>query len=121
MFVWARGLCETKISCSASVDPSGVTGNIHMRKIRLQQGVAHACSHDGFRHLETFDEAPGPRRAQGCALTRNVARSHGSNNLLQKGILYRHEKILLKQGRLQAQTSENYMYVSGGLSLISLA
>ena len=51
----------------------------------------------------------GPFRAQGCALTRNVARSHGSKNLLQRGILYRHEKILLRQGRLQAQTKENYV------------
>ena len=49
----------------------------------------------------------GPFRAQGSALTRNVARSHGSKNLLQRGILYMHEKILLRQGRLQAQTQEN--------------
>ena len=41
----------------------------------------------------------GPFRAQGTELTRNVARSHGSKNLLQRGILYRHEKILLRQGR----------------------
>ena len=32
-------------------------------------------------------------RAQGSALTRNVARSYGSKNLLQRAILYRHEKI----------------------------
>ena len=51
----------------------------------------------------------GPLRAQGSALTRNVERSHGSKNLLQRGILYRHEKILLRQGRLQAQTQENYI------------
>ena len=48
----------------------------------------------------------GHFRAQGCALTRNVARSHGSKNLLQRGIPYRHENILLRQGRLQAQTQE---------------
>ena len=41
----------------------------------------------------------GSSRAQGSALTRNVERSHGSKNLLQRGILYRHEKILLRQGR----------------------
>ena len=34
-------------------------------------------------------------------------RRYGSKNLLQRGILYRHEKILLRQGRLQAQTQEN--------------
>ena len=32
-------------------------------------------------------------RAQSFALTRNVARSHGSKNLLQRAILYRHERI----------------------------
>ena len=37
----------------------------------------------------------GPFRAQGSALTRNVSRLHGSKNLLQRAILYRHEKILL--------------------------
>ena len=58
--------------------------------------------------------------AQGSALTRNVARSHGSKNLLQRAILYRHEKILLRQGRLQAQTQENYVGGSDGFSLISL-
>ena len=41
--------------------------------------------------------ARGPFRAQGSALTRNVERLHGSKNLLQRGILYRHEKILLRQ------------------------
>ena len=47
--------------------------------------------------------------AQGFALTRNVARSHGSKNLLQRAILYRHKKIYLCQGRLQAKTRENYV------------
>ena len=62
--------------------------------------------------------------AQGSALTSNVARLgflSGSKNLLQRGILYRHEKILLRQGRLQAQTQENNnVGGSGGYSLISL-
>ena len=37
----------------------------------------------------------GHFRAHGSALTRNVSRLHGSKNLLQRVILYRHEKILL--------------------------
>ena len=61
-----------------------------------------------------------PFRAQGSALTRNVARSHGSRSLLQRAILYRHEKISLRQGRLQAQTQEDYVYVLVGFLLISL-
>ena len=37
------------------------------------------------------------------ALAHNANIPHGSKNLLQRGILYRHEKILLRQGRLQAR------------------
>ena len=48
----------------------------------------------------------GRIRAQGSALTRNVARSHGSKNLLQRVILYRHKKIYVSKGRQQARTSE---------------
>ena len=42
-----------------------------MRKIRLGQGVARACYHDGFHDLGTFDEAPGTVQSTGSALTRN--------------------------------------------------
>ena len=51
----------------------------------------------------------GPFTAQGSALTRNVERSHGSKNLLQRGILYRHEKMVrstllqVQGGRQNAQ------------------
>ena len=40
----------------------------------------------------------GHFRAQGSALTRNVSRLYGSKNLLQRAILYRHERILLGRG-----------------------
>ena len=46
----------------------------------------------------TFDELFGSFRAQGSALTRNVSSLHGSKNLLQRAILYRHESILLGSG-----------------------
>ena len=48
----------------------------------------------------------GSPGAQGSALTRNVARSHGSKNLLQRAILYRHKKIYVSKGRLQANKGE---------------
>ena len=39
-----------------------------MRKIRQAQGIAHACYHDGFHDLGTFDEAPGTVQSSGvCA------------------------------------------------------
>ena len=56
----------------------------------------------------------GPFRAQGSALTRNVARSHGSKNLLQRAILHRHKMIYDRQGRLQARTRRNYVYICDG-------
>ena len=65
MFVWARSLCGTRISCPASVDPSGTTGKIHMRKIRLSQGVARAYKRDRFHDPETFNEAPGTFQSSG--------------------------------------------------------
>ena len=37
-----------------------------MGKIRLIQGVARACDHDGFQHLGTFDEAPGTLQGPGA-------------------------------------------------------
>ena len=40
-------------------------------------------------------------------LTHIMKIRHGSKNLLQRGILYRHEKILPRQGRLQAHTQEH--------------
>ena len=58
MFVWARAFCGTRISCPASVDFNGTAGKIFARKIRQAQGDAHACYHDGFHELGTFNEAP---------------------------------------------------------------
>ena len=39
VFVWARVLCGPREYQSASVDCSGVIQKIHMRKIRIVQGV----------------------------------------------------------------------------------
>ena len=44
-FVWARSVCGTRISCPASVDPSGATGKIYMRKIRWGQGPLRDLQH----------------------------------------------------------------------------
>ena len=65
VFFWARALCGTRIGCCASVDCSGVIRKIHVRKIRLIQGVARACHHDRSQHLGTFDEAPGTVHSPG--------------------------------------------------------
>ena len=81
--------------------PSGKSSGQRFIRIKV------TSMHDIMMDLSIWGRLTRPRglfRAQGSALTRNVERSHGSKNLLQRGILYRHEKILLRQGRLQAQT-----------------
>ena len=57
MFVWARSLCGTRISCPASVDCSEATGKIHVTEIDVGQGVARACYHDGFHDPRPLDKA----------------------------------------------------------------
>ena len=75
------------------------------RLIEVKVSRMHAIMVD-FGIWGRLTRPRGPFRAQGSALTRNIERLHGSKNLLQRGILYRHEKILLRHGRLQAQTQE---------------
>ena len=68
VFVWARAFCGTRIWYCSSVDCSGVIRKIHVSEIEVHQGVAHACQHDGFHHLGTFDESPGTVQSPGvCA------------------------------------------------------
>ena len=68
---------------------------------------------DRYRHIIDFDDfmvrgrltrPRRPFRAQGSALTRNLERTHGSKNLLQRGILYRHEKIWLEELASESNT-----------------
>ena len=65
MFVWARAFCGTRICCCDSVDCSGTIGKILEAEIEVGQGAAHACYHDGFHDLGTFDEAPETVQASG--------------------------------------------------------
>ena len=64
-FVWARVLCGTRYYQSASLDCSGVIQEIHMRKIRLSQGLVHVGESYRFHDLGTFDEAPGTVQSPG--------------------------------------------------------
>ena len=63
-------------------------GNVEIEISPRAQNFMETCLHKQTSILGHF-------RAQGSALTRNVSRSHGSKNLLQRVRLYRHEKILL--------------------------
>ena len=67
----------------------------------------HAIMMD-FMIFGTFDEAQGTVQDPWVRADAQCF-PHGSKNLLQRAILYRHEKILLRHGRLQAHTQENYV------------
>ena len=108
-FVWARALCGIRYGCLAAVDCSGTIQKIYMRKIRLTRVTSVHANVADFSIRGCLIRILGHFRAHGSALTRNVSRLHGSKKLLQRAILYRHEKILLRQGRLQAGTQENYL------------
>ena len=106
VFVWARAFCGTRISCSASVDCSGAIRKIQVRKIGVAQDLVT------WWNVFFVDKWPldmpnwtlhNPKvraDAQGWKYTWHV-------ELVSRAILYRHEKILRMQERLQAQTQEN--------------
>ena len=77
------------------MDCSGTIQKIHMRKIRLARVTSMHGNVMEFMIRGRLTRILGHFRAQGSALTRNVSSSHGSKNLLQRAILYRHGKILL--------------------------
>ena len=66
VFVWARVFCGTRKHQSASVDCSGTIKKFHLTEIEVDLGVAHACHHDGFQQLVTFDEALGRLQSPGA-------------------------------------------------------
>ena len=90
-----------------------------MVEIEVGQGAARACYHDGFHDLGTFDEAPGTVQSPGVRADAQCEIVHGSKNLFQRAILYRHKKIYLWQGRLQAILMRIYVYICDGVSSIS--
>ena len=113
-FFWALVLCGTRYYQSASVDCSGTIQKIHVSKIQWHQGAARAYIMMDLMILGHLTRPRGPFRARGSALTRNVARLHGSKNLLQRAILYRHNMIYHSPGRLQANTRGNYICFCDG-------
>ena len=57
VFVWARVLCGIRYYQSAPMDCSGVIQKIHMRKIRLDQGLVSIMKCDRFHGQRTLDKA----------------------------------------------------------------
>ena len=128
-FVWARVLCGTRYYQSASLDFSGTIQKINMREIRWLQGSGVMMKMTDFMIRGCQLTPNWCIRSIFAVLAHNVDIRHGSKNLLQRVILCKHEKILLRQGRLHVQTQENYIYkmwwffidISGLISSFGLA
>ena len=74
MYSFGLSLCVVQtINCRASVDLSGVTGKIHMKKIRLIQDVARTCYDDGFHDWRALGKGKCQLRSPGVrAVSRDV-------------------------------------------------
>ena len=55
-FVWVIVFCGIRYYQSASMDCSGVIQKIHMRKIRLVQGLVNMMKCDRFHDQRTLDK-----------------------------------------------------------------
>ena len=75
----------------------------------MAQVDGHACKYYGFHDPGTFDEDFGALQSPGVRADAQYFKITWLEELASEGILYRHEKILLRQGRLQARTQENYV------------
>ena len=95
MFVSARAFCGTRIYCCAAVDCSGTTQKIIVPEIDVDQSSEHGWKYNGFHDPGTFDEHFGTLQSSGVRADAQCFKLHGSKNLLQRAILYRHERILL--------------------------
>ena len=112
MFVWAWAFCGIRYGCSASLDCSGVIRKINARKIRLDQGVAHACHHDGFRHVGTIAKAPGTVQSPGVRADAQCCKIDilkWLEELVSQSNTIQAQEDITVQGRLQARSGRNYM------------
>ena len=74
---------------------------------------------DGFHAKRPLDKAEWQVQDPGVSADAQCDTVHGSKNLFQRAILYRHKKICLCQGRLRAIPGRNHVYFRDGFSSIS--
>ena len=120
VFVWALVVYGIRYYQSASMDCSGDIQKIHMRKIRQGQGQSTWWKFDRFHAQRTLDKpkwtspGPGVRADAQCHHTTWLEELASESNTIQA------QEDIVCQGRLQAISRWNYMYVCDGYSSISL-
>ena len=78
----------------------------------MGQGVAHACHHDRFRHLVTFDEAPGTAQGPGVRADAQCCKIDvlkWLEELVSQSNTIQAQEDIIEQGRLQARSGRNYV------------
>ena len=78
------------------------------------------CQCDRFHDQRPLDKVELMFQRPGVCADAQCWIPHGSKNLLQRVILYRHKKILCRQGWWRAISGRNYMYFWDGYLMISL-
>ena len=81
-----------------------------MTENSVGQGVAHACCHDGFHDLGTFDEAPGTVQSPGVRADAQCCKINilkWLEELVSQSNTIQAQEYIIEQGRLQARTQEN--------------
>ena len=76
-----------------------------MRENFAGQGVAHACYHNEFQHLETFDEAPGTVQGPGVRADAQCCKIDiltWLEELVSQSNTIQAQEDITEQGRLQA-------------------
>ena len=83
-----------------------------MPEIFVGQGVAHACHHDGFHDLGTFDEAPGTVQSPGVRADAQCCKidiQKWLEELVSQSNTIQAQEDITEQGRLQARSGRNYV------------
>ena len=83
-----------------------------MSENSLKQGVAHACYHDGFMILGTFDEAPGTVQSPGVRADAQCCKIDilkWLEELVSQSNTIQAQEDITEQGRLQARSGRNYV------------
>ena len=90
-----------------------------MRNIRWIQGREHAWICDSFQHSGTLDEDFGTLQGPGVRADAQCFKITWLQELASESNTMQAREDITRQGRLQARTQENYIYIYYGFSLIS--
>ena len=97
VFVWARVVYMARYGCCASHGCSVVSRKIHMTKIRRDQHRMHDDHFDGFSVLRPFHKEKVTFHGPGVRAAAQWKDYTWFEELVQREILYRHQRIFTRR------------------------